>query len=74
METKNLAELLRETAENHHSYEATHTPHEWSEWYAAYIVARQNGFIPASAKSIAGVYMADNFNVQNTGENTGEGK
>ena len=38
-----LAELLRETEEHHGKYEATAPKHHWSEWYAAYIVARERG-------------------------------
>ena len=30
------ASLLRETAEHHHSYEKTHAPHNWWDWYAAW--------------------------------------
>ena len=38
-----LIELLRETEERHGGYEATAPKHHWSEWYAAYIVARERG-------------------------------
>jgi hypothetical protein len=43
MEITALAALLRETEEHHAAYEATAPKHHWSEWYAAYIVARQDG-------------------------------
>src|SRR6202451_3755624 len=37
-------------AEKHHSeYEPTAPKHEWSSWYAAYIVARQDGKTPKEA-------------------------
>jgi catechol 2,3-dioxygenase-like lactoylglutathione lyase family enzyme len=44
-----MAELLRETEEHHGQYEPTAPKHHWSEWYAAYIVARQNGKTPEEA-------------------------
>jgi catechol 2,3-dioxygenase-like lactoylglutathione lyase family enzyme len=44
-----MAELLRETEQHHGKYEPTAPKHHWSEWYAAYIVARQNGKSPEEA-------------------------
>jgi len=38
-----LAELLRDAEEHHGRYEPTAPKHHWSDWYAAYIVARQHG-------------------------------
>jgi catechol 2,3-dioxygenase-like lactoylglutathione lyase family enzyme len=38
-----LTELLRETEKHHGEYEPTAPKHHWSSWYAAYIVARQDG-------------------------------
>jgi catechol 2,3-dioxygenase-like lactoylglutathione lyase family enzyme len=38
-----LMELLREAEEHHGEYEPTAPKHHWSTWYAAYIVARENG-------------------------------
>ena len=38
-----LIELLRETEERHGKYEPSAPKHHWSEWYAAYIVARERG-------------------------------
>jgi hypothetical protein len=38
-----LAELLHETAERHDPYEQAAEPHHWWDWYAAYIVARDQG-------------------------------
>ncbi len=38
-----LTELLRETEKRHGEYEATAPKHHWSNWYAAYIVAREKG-------------------------------
>jgi catechol 2,3-dioxygenase-like lactoylglutathione lyase family enzyme len=38
-----LTELLREAEQRHGGYEPTSPKHHWSEWYAAYIVARERG-------------------------------
>ena len=38
-----LTDLLRETEDHHGKYEPTAPKHHWSGWYAAYIVARQQG-------------------------------
>jgi catechol 2,3-dioxygenase-like lactoylglutathione lyase family enzyme len=48
-----LTELLRETEERHGGYEPTAPEHHWSEWYAAYIVARQRGRTPDDAATDA---------------------
>jgi hypothetical protein len=37
------AALLREAEEHHGEYEPTAPKHHWSTWYAAYIVARDEG-------------------------------
>jgi hypothetical protein len=38
-----LAELLREAETRHGGYEPTAPKHHWSDWYAAFIVARSRG-------------------------------
>ncbi|MDD7968127.1 hypothetical protein [Actinomycetospora lemnae] len=43
MDVTTLAALLRETESHHGEYEPTAPAHDWSDWYAAYIVARQDG-------------------------------
>ena len=43
MDATALAELLRDAEEHHGRYEPTAPKHRWSDWYAAYIVARQQG-------------------------------
>jgi catechol 2,3-dioxygenase-like lactoylglutathione lyase family enzyme len=52
-----LAELLREAAEHHHDYEKTHAEHHWSDWYAPYLSARQNGSSPEEASAAAGRFV-----------------
>jgi catechol 2,3-dioxygenase-like lactoylglutathione lyase family enzyme len=54
-----LAELLRETEQHHGSYEKTHGKHHWSDWYAPYLNARQQGNIPEEAIAAADRYMEE---------------
>jgi catechol 2,3-dioxygenase-like lactoylglutathione lyase family enzyme len=44
-----LTELLREAEQRHGAYEPTAPKHHWSDWYAAYIVAREQGRTPEEA-------------------------
>ena len=59
METAALARLLHETAMRHGAYEAVAPPHDWWDWYAAYMDARQQGSTPDEASTAADRYMAD---------------
>ena len=43
MDIASLADLLHETAGHHGPYEKSHAPHNWWDWYAAYMNARQQG-------------------------------
>ena len=52
-----LADLLHETAEHHDGYEKTHGKHQWWDWYAPYLSARQNGSSPEEATTAANSYM-----------------
>jgi catechol 2,3-dioxygenase-like lactoylglutathione lyase family enzyme len=54
-----LAKLLRETEEHHAQYEKTHAKHNWWDWYAPYLSARQNGSTPEQASAAAERYMAE---------------
>lgn len=58
-----LAALLRETAEHHDHYEKTHAKHDWSDWYAPYLNARQNGNSPEEAAAAADRYMEEVLHV-----------
>jgi hypothetical protein len=49
MDVATLTERLREAEEHHGPYEATAPPHHWSGWYAAYIIAREQGRSPDQA-------------------------
>lgn len=58
-DVRTLAELLHETAEHHDGYEKTHAKHDWWNWYAPYLSARQNGSSPAEAAAAADQYMLE---------------
>jgi hypothetical protein len=58
-EIEALAQLLHETAEHHGVFEAVAPPHDWWDWYAAYMRARQAGSTPDEATADAGRYMAE---------------
>ena len=53
------AKLLHETAIHHGAFEAVAPPHDWWDWYAAYMDARQSGSTPDEASVAAGRYMAE---------------
>jgi catechol 2,3-dioxygenase-like lactoylglutathione lyase family enzyme len=57
LDVATLTELLRETEEQHGHYEPTAPKHNWSRWYAAYIVARQNGRTPDDAAKDAALHV-----------------
>ena len=58
-----LAELLRETEEHHGQYEKTHGKHQWSDWYAPYLSARQQGSSPEEAAAAADRYMEESLQI-----------
>ena len=43
----------------HGSFEAVAPPHDWWDWYAAYMDARQSGSAPDEASAAAERYMAE---------------
>jgi catechol 2,3-dioxygenase-like lactoylglutathione lyase family enzyme len=53
------SQLLLETATHHGAYEAVAPPHDWWDWYSAYMDAREGGSSPDEASAAAGRYMAD---------------
>jgi hypothetical protein len=59
MDVAALAQLLHETSERHGSFEAVAPPHDWWDWYAAYMEARERQATPDQAAAIAGRYMAE---------------
>ncbi len=63
MDVAALAELLHETAEHHDAYEKAAPRHDWWDWYAAYMTARQQGSSPEQASRAAANYMAEERHV-----------
>ena len=59
MDVAALAELLHETSIHHGSFEAVAPPHDWWDWYAAYLDARQQGSTEDEAGVAANRYMAE---------------
>ena len=43
LDVRTLTDLLQDAEKGHGKYEPTAPKHHWSAWYAAYIVARQQG-------------------------------
>ena len=58
-----LADLLRETSERHNRFEKTHSKHEWWDWYAPYLSARQNGKSSEEATTAADRYLEEVLHV-----------
>ena len=59
MDVEALSQLLHETALHHGRFEAVAPPHDWWDWYAAYMNARQGGSDSDAAAAAADKYMAD---------------
>jgi hypothetical protein len=59
MDVAALTERLQETALRHGAFEAVAPPHDWWDWYAAYMVAREDGSSPDDASAAADRYMAE---------------
>ena len=57
MDFATLVPLLRETEQWHGKYEATAPKHHWSDWYAAYLVARGRGKTPEVAAKEAAAHI-----------------
>jgi hypothetical protein len=59
MDVASLADLLHEAAEHHDRFEKAAPPHDWWDWYAAYMDARQSGSSSDEADAAADRYMAE---------------
>jgi catechol 2,3-dioxygenase-like lactoylglutathione lyase family enzyme len=59
MDVAALAQLLHETANHHGSFEAVAPAHDWWDWYAAYMDAREHGSTPEEASAAGARYMAE---------------
>jgi catechol 2,3-dioxygenase-like lactoylglutathione lyase family enzyme len=49
LDVATVTALLQEAEKRHGEYEPTAPKHHWSEWYAAYLVAREQGRTPEEA-------------------------
>jgi len=67
MDVETLTGLLREAEEHHGPYEASAPKHHWSGFYAAYIVARDEGQSPEEADQAARRHMDDVLAKQQAG-------
>ena len=54
-----LAELLLETGLHHDRFEKAAPAHDWWDWYAPYLSARQQGSTPEQADAAADLYMEE---------------
>jgi catechol 2,3-dioxygenase-like lactoylglutathione lyase family enzyme len=54
-----LADLLLETAKQHDRFEKAAPAHDWWEWYAPYLDAREHGSTTEQATAAADRYMKD---------------
>ena len=63
MDTAALANLLHETSERHGQFEAIAPKHDWWDWYAAYMNAREHGSTPDAASAAATRYMEEVLHV-----------
>jgi hypothetical protein len=59
MDVAALSDLLHETADHHGAFEAVAPPHDWWDWYAAYMHAREGGSSPDDATLSADRYLAE---------------
>ena len=59
MDIASLADLLHETSEHHDHFEKVAAPHDWWDWYAAYMSAREQGNTPEEASDAAALYMKE---------------
>jgi len=58
-----LATLLHETEQHHGDFEKSHAQHQWWDWYAPYLSARQNGSSPEKATAAANRHMEEVLHV-----------
>jgi catechol 2,3-dioxygenase-like lactoylglutathione lyase family enzyme len=57
LDVSNLTAFLREAETRHGEYQATVPKHHWSDWYAAYTVAREQGKTPEDAAQDGALHM-----------------
>jgi catechol 2,3-dioxygenase-like lactoylglutathione lyase family enzyme len=57
LDVRTLTEVLREAETRHGEYTANAPKHHWSDWYAAYVAARENGKTPDEAAKDAAFHI-----------------
>jgi catechol 2,3-dioxygenase-like lactoylglutathione lyase family enzyme len=57
LDVPTMTELLRDAEAHHGKYEPTAPKHHWSDWYAAYMVAREHGRTADEAVADATVHV-----------------
>ena len=70
MDVATLAELEREAEKHHGLYEPAAPKHHWSDWYSAYIIARQNGKNPDEAAKDAALHIEQQLNISDQKDNS----
>jgi catechol 2,3-dioxygenase-like lactoylglutathione lyase family enzyme len=58
LDVASLTAFLKEAENRHGDYQSTAPKHHWSDWYAAYIVSREQGKTPEEAVQDGAVHMA----------------
>jgi len=59
LDVPTMTALLREAEENHGDYERSAPKHHWSDWYAAFMVAREQGKTVEDAVQAGGRHMTE---------------
>ena len=59
LDVQTMTALLREAEENHGDYERSAPKHHWSDWYAAFMVAREQGMTVDDAVQAGARHMAE---------------
>jgi catechol 2,3-dioxygenase-like lactoylglutathione lyase family enzyme len=58
-DVEGLSQLLLDAGQHHDAFEKASPPHDWWDWYAAYMDARQAGSTQQDASDAADRYMAE---------------
>jgi catechol 2,3-dioxygenase-like lactoylglutathione lyase family enzyme len=58
LDVASLTEFLKEAETRHGEYQSSAPKHHWSDWYAAYIVSREQGRTPEEAAKDGAAHMA----------------
>ena len=57
LDVATMTALLLEAEKRHGEYEGAAPKHHWSDWYAAYIVAREQGLTPEDAAKLGALHV-----------------